>query len=105
VVINRPGDPVKPRLGERLKKGALVLLFIVITFAAWWLIMLLANVVIGCVPIAPGCHVTWPLTPEKASILGWVIIVIAVFAALLIAKLVVYPEEKYPEAIDPKETT
>ena len=74
------------------------LLFIVATFGAWWLIILLANVAITCVPDGAPCGTAGPLVPSmNMSIPHWVLIIISVIAALWVSKMMVYPNRDFAD--------
>jgi hypothetical protein len=76
------------------EKGSAVkpLLFIVATLGAWWLILVLANITVTCVPGGEPCRGSWPLTPAmQMTWLQWTVILISVVAALWVARSLVYP--------------
>lgn len=79
-------DPVRP-LG-----------FIVVALAAWWLILLLANLAITCVPGGAPCGPAGPLVPSMTmSRPQWILILISVVAALWVSKMMIYPNRDFAD--------
>jgi hypothetical protein len=74
------------------------LVFIVATLAAWWLITLLANVVITCVPGGAPCGAAGPLIPSMTmSRPQWALVLMSVIAALWVSKMMVYPNRDFAD--------
>jgi hypothetical protein len=85
------------RMRERLDRFK-PLLFIVVTLASWWFIILLANVTITCVPGGLPCGAPGPLIPSLTmSRAEWALVLIAVIAALWVAKMMVYPNRDFED--------
>jgi hypothetical protein len=73
------------------------LLFIVATLGAWWLIIMLANAAVTCVPGGYKCGVDGPFSPTtQMSNFKWVFTLISAGAALWVSKMMVYPSREFP---------